>query len=230
MTPSKSRPNGSGSAFFFRPAFFGCSAPAGLPGRGPPARAAAPGPNSTRSRCFFGSLPNGTRRIDAVVRRDRLNRLAHHALVALAPRRDRAVERATCSRRARRAADRSPRWRPAPDTPGHAPCGELNENARGDISGTLRPQTTQASLRENSRSPPSSELIDDDVAGESERDFDRLGQPALDAAPHDQPIDDDLDRVVAAAIEADVFFERAHLPVDARLGEAARRAAPAAPS
>ena len=29
-----------------------------------------------------------------------------------------------------------------------APCGELNEKARGDISGTLRPQTTHASLRE----------------------------------------------------------------------------------
>ena len=40
-----------------------------------------------------------------------------------------------------------------------APCGELNEKARGDISGTLMPQTTQASLRENSRSPLSSALM-----------------------------------------------------------------------
>ena len=41
--------------------------------------------------------------------------------------------------------------------------------------------------------------------------------PRLD----DQAIDDDVDRVVAPAIELDVLVERAELAVDARLGEAA---------
>ena len=48
---------------------------------------------------------------------------------------------------------------PRPWQLGQAPCGELNEKARGDISGTLMPHTTQASLRENSRSPLSRALM-----------------------------------------------------------------------
>ena len=60
---------------------------------------------------------------------------------------------------------------------------------------------------------------DDDVVGEVERDFDRFCEPALDARLHDQPIDDDVDGVVAPAIELDVFVERAERAVDARLGE-----------
>ena len=48
---------------------------------------------------------------------------------------------------------------PSPWHSGHAPCGELNENARGVISGMLRPQSTHASRRENSRSPPSYVLM-----------------------------------------------------------------------
>jgi hypothetical protein len=62
---------------------------------------------------------------------------------------------------------------------------------------------------------------DDDVVGELQRGLDRLGEPALDARPHDQPIDDDLYRVVLPAIELDVVLERPELPVDARLGVAA---------
>ena len=48
---------------------------------------------------------------------------------------------------------------PRPWQSGHAPCGELNENARGVISGTLMPQLTHASRRENSRSPSSRLLM-----------------------------------------------------------------------
>src|SRR5207302_714010 len=48
---------------------------------------------------------------------------------------------------------------PRPWQSGHAPCGELNENARGVISGTLSPQSMQASRRENRRSPASYELM-----------------------------------------------------------------------
>ena len=36
------------------------------------------------------------------------------------------------------------------------------------------------------------------------------------------PIDDDVDRVIAAAIELDVLLERSELAVDSRLGVAAR--------
>ncbi len=48
---------------------------------------------------------------------------------------------------------------PSPWQSVHAPCGELKENARGVISGMLSPQSTQASRRENSRSPSSNELM-----------------------------------------------------------------------
>ena len=48
---------------------------------------------------------------------------------------------------------------PSPWQSGHAPCGELNEKARGVISGMLMPQSTQASRRENRRSPLSNELM-----------------------------------------------------------------------
>jgi hypothetical protein len=68
---------------------------------------------------------------------------------------------------------------------------------------------------------PLERVDDDDVVGEIERDVHRLGQPPLDAAADDDPIDDDLDRVVAAPIELDVLFQRAELTVDTRLGVAA---------
>ena len=63
---------------------------------------------------------------------------------------------------------------------------------------------------------------DDDVVGQVEGDLDRLGQPPFDAVFQDQAIDDDVDVVVAAAVELDVLVERARLAVDADLGEAAR--------
>ena len=58
---------------------------------------------------------------------------------------------------------------------------------------------------------------DDDVVGQLQGGFDRLGETSLDARAHDQPIDDDLDRVVLLAIELDVVFEGLELAVDARL-------------
>ena len=44
----------------------------------------------------------------------------------------------------------------------------------------------------------------------------------LDAGADDQPVDDDLDRVVLSPVQPDVFVERPQLAVDARPGEAAR--------
>ena len=55
--------------------------------------------------------------------------------------------------------DRSRKTSPSPWHSGHAPCGELNEKARGVISGMLMPHDGHASRRENSRSPPSSVLM-----------------------------------------------------------------------
>ena len=60
---------------------------------------------------------------------------------------------------------------------------------------------------------------DDDVVGERERHLNRFGEPALDAGLHDQPIDDDVDGMVAPPIELDVFVERAERAVDARFRE-----------
>ena len=64
---------------------------------------------------------------------------------------------------------------------------------------------------------------DDDAVGQVERGLDRLGQPALDARPHDQPVDHDVDGVVLPAVERQVVVEALELAVDARLGEAAGR-------
>ena len=76
--------------------------------------------------------------------------------------------------------------------------------------------------------PPGEEAIaavervdDDDVVGEAEGDLDRLGEPALDPGLEDQPIDDDVDGVVAPPVELDVFVERSLLAVDAHLRESA---------
>ena len=62
---------------------------------------------------------------------------------------------------------------------------------------------------------------DDDAVGQVERRLDRLGQPALDARAHDQPVDHDVDGVVLPAVERQVVVEALELAVDARLGEAA---------
>jgi hypothetical protein len=63
---------------------------------------------------------------------------------------------------------------------------------------------------------------DDDVFGEIERDLDRLGEPPLDSGLEHHPVDDHVDRVVAAAIEFEVLIERPELAVDADLGEPLR--------
>ena len=77
----------------------------------------------------------------------------------LRPRRDGAVGERLATRPARRARGSKSTIAPSPWHSGQAPCGELNENARGVISGMLRPQSTHASRRENSRSPPSNVLM-----------------------------------------------------------------------
>ena len=60
---------------------------------------------------------------------------------------------------------------------------------------------------------------DDDVVREIERDLDRFGEPALDARLHNQPVDDDVDPMIAPAVELDVLVEGTERAVDARLRE-----------
>ena len=67
--------------------------------------------------------------------------------------------------------------------------------------------------------PAVQRVDDDDVVGQVERHLDRVGQPALDAATHNQPIDNDVDRMVLPAIERDVLLERPELSIDPGLGE-----------
>jgi hypothetical protein len=116
---------------------------------------------------------------------------------------------------------------PSPWQSEHAPWGELNENARGVISGMLKPQSTHASRRENSRSPPARVLTTTMSSASVERRVDRFGEPPFDAASHDQAIDHDLDRVVAPPIERDVLVQRAEL-ASMRALVKPRRAAPRA--
>jgi ABC-2 type transport system permease protein len=67
------------------------------------------------------------------------------------------------------------------------------------------------------------ERIDDhDIVGEFQRHLDGVGQPPLDPALHDQPVDQNVNRVVATSIELDVFVERQEPAIDARPGEPAR--------
>ena len=107
---------------------------------------------------------------------------------------------------------------PRPSHRSHAPYGELNEKLRGASSSKLRPQCEHARCSENVRTSRSSSVCfasvpgrlacpfgvvvaADDLdlghtLGEPQRGLERVGEPALDAGPAHQPVDDHLDRVV----------------------------------
>ena len=117
-------------------------------------------PNSSSSRCLSRQLRERRRRDRCRSRRGRAPCSASRTSFRSPSPTARSRRRpATSIRRARCAADRNRSSRPGPGSPVQAPCGELNENARGVISGTLMPHSTHASWRENSRSPPSSVLM-----------------------------------------------------------------------
>ena len=118
----------------------------------------APTPESSASRALRGSFAKGMFRSMPCVRlsdwsASRTSLRSPRAHGAMAPSASDFVSSGTtrCGSKSTRA--------PRPWQPGHAPCGELNENARGVISGMLSPQSTHARRRENSRSPASSELM-----------------------------------------------------------------------
>ena len=195
MSPSKPPPNGSFRRF---------------------AADAEPSRRS-RSRFFAAACANGTVEVDAEVALQRLQRFAHQLAVALAPTARSRRRRATAIRRARSARG-SKSYDRAEALAVRAGAVRRVERERA------RRHLRHAEAAVDARQPPREQPVaavervdDDDVVGEVERGLDRFGQPALDAAADDQPIDDDFDGVVAAAIELDVLFERAELAVDARL-------------
>ena len=64
---------------------------------------------------------------------------------------------------------------------------------------------------------------DDDASSPSSQGYgDRVGQPTFHAGLDDEPVHDDLDRVVLPAIELQIVLERVNLTVHAHSGEPLR--------
>ena len=129
-------------------------------GSRPPARRAVPARRRRGRRAiFFGSRRNGIVRSMPNVRLSVAERFLDQLAVALAPTaRSRRPASDSDSSGTTRAGSKS-YTAPSPWQSWQAPCGELNEKARGVISGMLTPHYVQASRRENRRSPPSSVLM-----------------------------------------------------------------------
>ena len=162
ITPSKSAPNGSRFARLLRRLLaFG--------------RGLGAAPSRLRRRAEQQQVALLLRQLAERHRRDRCrsarrapsSALAHQLAVALAPTARSRRPASDCDSSGTTRAGSKSQVAPRPWHAGHAPCGELNENARGVISGMLMPQSTHASRRENSRSPPSKRVDDDDVVGEA---------------------------------------------------------------
>ena len=110
---------------------------------------------------------------------------------------------------------------PSPWHSWQAPWGELNEKARGVISGMLTPHQVQASRREKRRSPPSSVLMTTMSSARPRAiSTDSVSRRSIPGLRISRSIDD-VDRVVAPPVELDVFVERSLLAVDAHLRESA---------
>jgi hypothetical protein len=94
----------------------------------------------------------------------------------------------------------------------------LNENERGSSSSIEKPCSRQARCSENirSRSGSSSGSVDDlqhdDAPAESQRGLDRVGDALLGARPHDEPVDDDLDRVLLLLLQGGRLGQRVTTP------------------
>ncbi len=152
---------------------------------------------------------------------ERLERLAHELPIASRPRRDRAVGERL--RIVRNDAQRI-------EIDARAEALALRAGAVRRVERKrARRHFRHAQPAIHARQPPREQPVaavervdDDDVVREVEGDVNRFDEPALDAAAHDHAVDEHLDRVVAAAIELDVFFERSKLAVDPRLREPAR--------
>ena len=206
IRPSKSLPNGSAGGPFLRDLADWPVSP--------------PGPNSRRSRCFFGSLPNGVSSAmpnvsDNVASASRTSLRSPRAHGAMAPSVSDLVgighdaRRVEVPRRAQPLAGRA-----------RAVRRVERERARRHLGHA----DAAVDARHLAREQPVAfveAVDDDDVVGQLQGGFHRLGEASLDPRAHDQPIDDDFNRMVLLAIELDVVVERLELAVDARLGVAA---------
>src|SRR6185295_10468968 len=170
---------------------------------------------------FSRQAREGCVEVDAEIARERLQRLADQFPVAARPGRNRAA-----GERLRLVGDYALRieidHRPEALAAGAGAVRRVEgERARRH----LRHAQAAVDAGQPSRKQPIAAFVgvdDDDVAGEVEGGVDRFGQTPLDAAAHDQAIDDDLNGVIPAPIELDVLFERSKLAVDPRLRVAAR--------
>ena len=72
------------------------------------------------------------------------------------------------------------------------------------------------------RRPCGHELDLGHALGQPQRRLERVGEPALDALALDEPVDDDLDRVLLVAGQVGLVGELVDLAVDAGPGEALR--------
>ena len=61
---------------------------------------------------------------------------------------------------------------------------------------------------------PAQRVDDHDVVGQGQGELDRLGEPPLGPAAHDEPVHHRLDPVVPPPIQLRLVFDRAHLAVD----------------
>ena len=107
-----------------------------------------------------------------------------------------------------------------PSHASHAPYGELNEKLRGASSSNDSPQCVHARCSENvSVSAASLSLLGHDLdlgdaLRELERRLQRVGEAALDPGAPDQPVDDDLDRVLLVPFELELGGQVDELTVD----------------
>ena len=116
---------------------------------------------------------------------------------------------------------------PRPSQVGHAPYGRVErEVARRHLV------ERETAVRARERLGEVLELLAPvvglhgdrrDALGELERGLDRVGDPPADVGLGDEPVDDDLDRVLVGLRQPDRLGELAHLAVDPRPREALAR-------
>ena len=187
------------------------------PARSRPVRGS--GPNET-GRVVFGSLQNGRVQIDPEVAAECHERVADQLLVSPRPRGDRSFRQ------------RQPLvWNDARriEVVNGAEALTLRARAVRRVEGErARGHLGHADPALRARQPPGEEPIaaferidHHDVVGEVQGDLDRLGEPALESRLRDEPIDNDVNRVVATAVEFDLIVQREELAVDSDPREAA---------
>ena len=110
---------------------------------------------------------------------------------------------------------------PSPPQTEHAPNGELNEKWRGSSSGSEMPHVgTAVALGEQLDRARLSALLTSTTPSASLSAVSiGIGEPAAIFGAHDEPVDDDRDRMVLSAIELGRRRDLDQLAVDVRANE-----------